>query len=654
MALVAGIKASGEKGMEMKKTWLSYPLWLIYSIFTAMSAAAYFSWFSIYVWGFGQNQTAVWICLMFCAVAGIWFAGYKLAGLLGRRLVWRLGRGTSGRRLAAVLEALLVLGLCTAAVFSRLYLLFNFDGEITGGIFYDMALVRADGEIQWTVRGVSYSGILYTSFLSFVLSFTGNKAAAGAMLQLVLQVAAIFVFYFAGKLLAGRGEALCALGIMAFAPDLCAGILILTPEALYFLLYAFGLLLCGLYRKKSGSAAGRKKGYVMAIACGLYIGWVSLLDIAGWTLLAAMFLPGGGAYRRGTASLAGRQRDKDGKDKINRKNNLGIWGQWAVCALASLAAVFLLLGIHVRAYGYPYEEVLSAWLGYPARQLSLSAADIFWRIGAEPFSWMGLLICLCGTLNVIGFWPGKTQKQDCWILILLFLLVFQIFHIGGMEYGILLTAVEGVLAGIGLCSMGNHGNSIHPVKENSAVYEKICAEEEKSAAGRVRAEEIDAAAAGKQGAEEGKGAAVWKTVIKEGENAAAGKTVIKEEPDSVLSGKALGEEAGGAPSWRDMEEVYGVVDEKAWVEEKYDMAVANALEQTYTSTKEQARAEKGHGTAKGVNEELQEEKPKVKLLDNPLPLPRKHVKRVMTYAKDVEGDEMEFDFSVEESDDFDI
>ena len=44
----------------------------------------------------------------------------------------------------------------------------------------------------------------------------------------------------------------------------------------------------------------------------------------------------------------------------------------------------------------------------------------------------------------------------------------------------------------------------------------------------------------------------------------------------------------------------------------------------------------------------------MKFIENPLPLPKKHVKREMTYAKEVKGTEMDFDVSVAEDDDFDI
>lgn len=54
-----------------------------------------------------------------------------------------------------------------------------------------------------------------------------------------------------------------------------------------------------------------------------------------------------------------------------------------------------------------------------------------------------------------------------------------------------------------------------------------------------------------------------------------------------------------------------------------------------------------------VIEELETE-PKVKFIENPLPLPKKHVPREMNYNMDIEEAEMEFDINTSENDDFDI
>lgn len=59
-----------------------------------------------------------------------------------------------------------------------------------------------------------------------------------------------------------------------------------------------------------------------------------------------------------------------------------------------------------------------------------------------------------------------------------------------------------------------------------------------------------------------------------------------------------------------------------------------------------------------VREEAQQEDQgtgeKVRLIENPLPLPRKHVKKAMDYKIDVSEEQMKYDREVPENDDFDL
>lgn len=55
-----------------------------------------------------------------------------------------------------------------------------------------------------------------------------------------------------------------------------------------------------------------------------------------------------------------------------------------------------------------------------------------------------------------------------------------------------------------------------------------------------------------------------------------------------------------------------------------------------------------------VLEEGNEPMPKVKLIENPLPLPRKHVKKVMGYGFEPDEAQMSYDVAVSDEDDFDI
>ncbi len=56
-----------------------------------------------------------------------------------------------------------------------------------------------------------------------------------------------------------------------------------------------------------------------------------------------------------------------------------------------------------------------------------------------------------------------------------------------------------------------------------------------------------------------------------------------------------------------------------------------------------------------INATVKTEEPeKTRFIENPLPLPKKHVKREMDYEYPVPEEDMKFDIEVDETDDFDI
>lgn len=66
------------------------------------------------------------------------------------------------------------------------------------------------------------------------------------------------------------------------------------------------------------------------------------------------------------------------------------------------------------------------------------------------------------------------------------------------------------------------------------------------------------------------------------------------------------------------------------------------------------REETNEGTEVHQETDAGEEQEKVKFLENPLPVPKKHVKKEIAFDFDIEDAKMEFDISVSEKDDFDI
>ncbi len=518
-----------EQGMEQsmglgdrRKIWLSYPLWVLYTLLVGICIAAGV-WQAGKPGGYLAGAAAV---AGLAGAAGIWFAGRLAVLFFKRKYRDKESRKKESRKrkdgsgfFTGRLECLAVIVLCGAAFCLRLFLFFSMDdvpmdAVTAGGAFYEAALVKEGGGVPWNAHGISY---LYTVCLSFVLSFFGNKVTAGIALQMVLQVMSLPFFYGAVKQFAGRGEAFCALAVLVFVPGFYTGMYSLTPEPLSGLLFAFGLFLCGRYAKGAGKGAGGRKAYRLPVFCGLFTGFAGWLDPVGWLLLLPVLFSL-------VRTCGGDGAAEGGSEAEGRKGTVLLFAAYLTASLFSFLVFLWVSGIFAREAGQTYAEALSAWHRAVFGGLSVpSAAGIWSYLTEHAFE---PVVYLCAALAVAGFWGRKGQKQDVWVTVLLLLYVFPVFGIGGMEYGMLRIMVWGILAGIGICSMGTGASG------------------------------------------DGK----------------------EDEP---------------VPA----------------------------------------------GTSK---EDAAEDKPGVKFIENPLPLPKKHVKREMTYAKEVKGAEMDFDVSVAEDDDFDI
>lgn len=59
-------------------------------------------------------------------------------------------------------------------------------------------------------------------------------------------------------------------------------------------------------------------------------------------------------------------------------------------------------------------------------------------------------------------------------------------------------------------------------------------------------------------------------------------------------------------------------------------------------------------TVEEITEEITEDAKKIKFIENPLPLPKKHQKKEMDFDREVGEQSLEFDFDINADDDFDI
>lgn len=550
--------------MKMKKTWFSYVLWLIYAIMAGVFLAACLSALSIKVWKLNAYLTAAVICLGFAGFIGIWFAGRQVLSLFGKKVA-----GDS--HLANMWECFLVMGLSSAAILYRFYLILHFNSVIENSMFYDMAAVKSTG-VPPIAHGASY---VYTQVLSFLLSFTGNKVVAGIMLQLFLEVAALLLFYWGVRLLAGRVTAVCAMAAMTFYPVFCGEMFRLTPEVLHFLLMAAGLLFLGFFVKAYGNNGEKnsKGSYIAAIPVGIYAGIMGYLDASGWVLLLFIVMI--------CVKKAVQKEMPTGKAVML----LGVFLLYALAAMAGLVLADSMLS------GRPAGSILSVWWSTYADNAGVFRFPI--NPAQEPVA--GILIYGCSALGAIGFWFHKEQKQDGWILMLAVLTVFTAFGVGVMDYSILTAAVWSVLAGMGIASMRMDAG-----EARIGVVTYVNGNKDAGSASE-EAKEND----------ENDDIPVW-----ERRRTGTEDMVVEEITEDT-----------------DVEEIKEI-------EEKADMEDA-------VSAADSAKAadDAKPGTANTS--------PQVQLIENPLPLPKKHVKKEMGYGREIEGD-ADFDVAVDDGDDFDI
>lgn len=425
--------------MKTKKTWFSFLLWLLYTVMTGILSAVYLSAAGMQAGNSNQYAAAVLVAVMLMAVAGVWFAGHKAAGYLNRRFA-------GDKHLADMWEWFLVLGLTAASLLYRFRMLLQAAASeklLAAGGFYELAAVKASEGVPSMAHGASY---LYTLLLSVIFSFVGNKVIAGVVLQLFLEIAAMLVFYAGVRLLMGRVEAVSVLAVLAFSQSFCNEMLRLTPEILYLLIYAVGICIVGWCSRHYSMAAG--------LIMGAVSGLLAYLDISGLTLLfPSVWI------------CLNRSREKS-----------QLWKRLAQTVAPAAAAgllMLIMLGIQALSAGQGIGTAMGRWCStYTA------AGGVVFPAGPDAMPALSVLVCFFAALCAVGFWFHKGLKQDIWILILTVFTLLDMFEVGGLQYDSFLTAVWGVMAGIGITSMGmEKQEELETIPEEALPFKELVVEE---------------------------------------------------------------------------------------------------------------------------------------------------------------------------------
>ncbi|MDE5587837.1 MAG: hypothetical protein K2J60_01660 [Acetatifactor sp.] len=508
--------------MSWKKNVLSYLLWVFYAVTAEVGLVCLADAVC------DSMEMEIYIGTIACAL-------YIIVAGVGVYLIHRFlpkYSGADGRKhsLRTVIETTVTVILLATGFALRIR---EIGAAVEGNVYYELAVMVFEEEIPQFAHSAVY---IYIRMLHGLFYFLGNKLTAAVWVQILLQMSALLLLYFAVRQFAGNIAAIVMLGFGVFSSYLSDAASNLSPAMLYFFLWSAALLL-------TVTAARAKKSLWGFPAVGLAISVVSYLDVAGCLLLLIF------------AAVIFSEKEVPGTGR--RLKCLLLCFMGAGVGFVSCALTDFLMS------GKSFTAALTGWFQlYRPLEFRLPVSVAVPGTMTEVMAEYIILFCVL-TLGMFSFWRDRrSDHMKAWILLLIILVSAGCFGIFTEEVpmGLYMYLFLTIMAGIAV------EECIREVKPAQVVAQ------------------ISAAA----------GSLIESAVVPQQvrEAASGGETVSKQ---------------------------YGE---------------ANAAQQTDGEAAPQPR--------------------KVKLIENPLPLPKKHVRKKLDYGVNVPAGKDDFDLDVDEKDDFDI
>lgn len=475
---------------------------------------------------------------------------------------------------------------------------------LLAGIALRILLIGGAGEeaAYYEVAKVTESGMqaqlvqgsiyYYLCLLNGLFRLVGNKWMAGIVLQIVLQMLGIGISYFAVRRLSGRGPALVALLFLTIAPGSVRDGMTYSPKMLYFCMYALILLIIAGYMYRTTRSGGRVLTWILAVLCGALVAFAGYTDIVGFTLAIPLFgLPTLKREERGTV----------------------LWVAQLFLSLITLAGSFCLLTwVDGAVSGSDFRRVLGAW----GETYRLKGADynfIFREAGYET-----ILMLVLIALGIFTFMRRKNEEMfSPWVMMLMSVTLMRVLGIvtPNMNGSYQMYFAMAGLAGVSLSELFVQGGGVPDVPE--MVVEDLDEEPAEPVVSRPSQQP----------------ARVWPPEPAVSASAAEAAAVIAETEKDRQPGKNVQRRSV----------------KKQRRQAETDVPVWETLPQ------EPAADRKTPEVREDMSEKKQEDGQKqVQFIENPLPLPKKHVKKVMDYPIQPDASMMHYDVEVDPGDNFDF
>lgn len=358
--------------MNWKKNVFSYVMWAVYTLVTVCALAMLARAASDTLGGpfyAGVLAAAGYLLLMGCAV------------YLFRRFLAQRGSKKDGS-----VTPLLVAEAVLAVLFLIVGLVLRLQGlpQAQDPAMYFETVKVAEGQaIPFVPHGASY---IYLQLLHVVFVFLGNKVMGGVWLQLVLQLVGAFVLSLGVRKLAGPVASLSALLFLTCSDFFVDMSLVLSPAALFFLLFAvcFDLL---------AACADRELFPLLFLFTGIFLGALGYLDAGGFFLLLIGMVVVMADYER--------------KPSLLRRT-----AALLLLLLGSLLGFCGLLLVFSHVGALSPDILLNAWLAlYRPGEFSLAGT----QAGVSAWEVLRLLFMAFG---IFGFWcRKKSERMGVWVLV---------------------------------------------------------------------------------------------------------------------------------------------------------------------------------------------------------------------------------------------
>lgn len=558
------------------------------------------------------------------------FAGILVFGLHRMAVKLEVSSRSAGKGLQW-LEGLAVLALFAAGLFLRVRCLQSESYTVPeDSIYLEPAYISGDGQgIPPFAHGAVY---LYLWALRLCFMLLGNKAVAAVWFQIGLQMLGVWLLYFAIRKMTGKIPAVMMLSFFMLSPYMVDKALVLSPEMLYLLGFSFVVLWISL-------GVGAVFGWGVWLVTGALGAILCYLDVSGFLLLPLML---GVIFMR--------------RQEIERKIIRGLVGCMAGFVLGAGACIMA----DMISSGKSFFRIIGAWAElYRWEELQLSVT-----ISSFSTLWMVTLLLCFMVWGIYSFWCVRGMERfSMWILGLGIAAALQSLgmfteEMNGFCYIFFFSTV---LAGLG-------------IRESTAVCPAESPEEMTAKADEPQVgKEQDKPRTVKSQTDEEQdqpGTAEPQTDGEQNKLGMAEPQTDGEQDQPGMDKPQTDEEQNqpGAvePQTDEKQKQPGTVEPQAGEEqdqpEQDDNTQVTDKEKGIVEERDRAKKidkadEKAAETAAGKEAANTEEKPEkkreVKFIENPLPLPKKHEKRVMDYKLNSDKDLGGYDVFVADDDDFD-